>query len=88
MNKITHIGLDVHKETIAVATLRSGALLCEERVIPNTPEALRRLVAHMGDPSALRACISRHHAATETRCLPKSSGAARSDVSLGFLTPG
>ena len=25
MDKITHIGLDVHKETIAVATLRPGA---------------------------------------------------------------
>ena len=26
MDKITHIGLDVHKETIAVATLRPGAV--------------------------------------------------------------
>lgn len=39
MDNITHIGLDVHKETIAVATLRPGAVTCEERVIPNTPEA-------------------------------------------------
>ena len=41
MDKLTHIGLDVHKETIAVAVLRPGATECDERVIPNTPEAIR-----------------------------------------------
>jgi transposase len=56
MNNCTHIGLDVHKETIAVATLRPGALTCEEQVISNTPEAIRRLIARMGDPALLRAC--------------------------------
>src|SRR5665647_742279 len=44
MDEFTHIGLDVHKDTIAVAVLRPGASECEERVIPNTPEALRNLV--------------------------------------------
>ena len=56
MNNITHIGLDVHKETIAVAALRPEAITCEERVIVNTPEAIRKLVAGMGDPGLLRAC--------------------------------
>ena len=45
MQESTHIGLDVHKETIAVAVLRPGAGECDERVIANTPEALRRLFA-------------------------------------------
>jgi hypothetical protein len=29
VDNITHIGLDVHKETIAVATLRPGAVISE-----------------------------------------------------------
>jgi hypothetical protein len=52
MDNITHIGLDVHKDTIAVAALRPGADLCEERTIPNTPEALRALIRGLGDPAA------------------------------------
>jgi transposase len=56
MNNITHIGLDVHKETIAVATLRPEGLACEERIIANTPEAIRKLIAGLGDPGSLRAC--------------------------------
>ena len=45
MNECTHIGLDVHKDTIAVAVLRPGITDCDERVIPNTPEAVRRLLS-------------------------------------------
>lgn len=37
MNELTHIGLDVHKDTIAVAVLRPGTTDVDERVIPNTP---------------------------------------------------
>ena len=37
MNECTHIGLDVHKDTIAVAVLRPDTIECDERVIPNTP---------------------------------------------------
>jgi len=36
MNECTHIGLDVHKDTIAVAILRPSATEVDERVIPNT----------------------------------------------------
>jgi hypothetical protein len=36
---VTHIGLDVHKDTIVVASLRLGGTACEERVIPNTPRS-------------------------------------------------
>jgi len=55
MNKCTHIGLDVHKDTIAVAVLRPGTTEVDERVIPNTPEAIRRLLARH-DPAATRLC--------------------------------
>jgi len=56
MPEPTHIGLDVHKESIAVAVLRPGASECDERVIPNTPEALRKLLRRFDDPAALRVC--------------------------------
>ena len=58
MNGCTHIGLDVHKDTIAVAVLPPGTTDCDERVIPNTPEALRRLWRttriHRSSPPATR----------------------------------
>ena len=56
MQELTHIGLDVHKETIAVAVLRPGTTECDERVIANTPAALRKLFARYPDRAALRAC--------------------------------
>jgi transposase len=56
MQELTHIGLDVHKETIAVAVLLPGERECDERVIANTPEALRHLVARFPDRAALRTC--------------------------------
>jgi transposase len=56
MDNITHLGLDVHKDTIAVAVLRPGDLSADQRVIANTPEALRKLVARCGDPASLLAC--------------------------------
>ncbi len=43
MNECSHIGLDVHKDTIAVAVLRPGTTDVDERVVPNTPQAVRRL---------------------------------------------
>jgi len=56
MQELTHIGLDVHKETIAVAVLRPGSGECEERTIANTPEALRRLFSRYPDRAGLRTC--------------------------------
>jgi transposase len=53
MNECTHIGLDVHKDTIAVAVLRPNTAAVDERVIPNTPEAIRRLLARH-DPASTR----------------------------------
>jgi transposase len=56
MQESSHIGLDVHTETIAVAVLRPDAGECEDRVIANTPEALRRLFARFPERAALRTC--------------------------------
>src|SRR5713226_4882985 len=44
MVKRTHVGLDVHKETTAVAVLRPGTLDPDHRVIATSPEAYRKLV--------------------------------------------
>ena len=44
MDNATHLGLDVHKDTIAVAILRPGEAEPDERTIPNKPEALRALI--------------------------------------------
>src|SRR5438128_2762646 len=56
MDNATHLGLDVHKDTIAVAVLRPGQHEPDERTIPNTPEALRALVGHRRSPGHLVAC--------------------------------
>jgi len=55
MNQITHIGLDVHKDSIAVAVLRPNTTEVDERVIPNTPEALRKLLGRH-DTAGVRVC--------------------------------
>ncbi|MDP2401460.1 MAG: transposase, partial [Actinomycetota bacterium] len=56
MHQLTHIGLDVHKDTIAVAILRPGTTEVDERVIPNTPEAVRRIMRPFTDPSSISVC--------------------------------
>ena len=86
MDNITHIGLDVHKETIAVATLRPGAPTCEERVIPNTPEAIRKLISGLGDPSRLLACYEAGPTGYDTQRLLSSFGVG-CDVIAPALIP-
>jgi len=56
MDNAMHLGLDVHKEAIAVAILRPGQHHPDERVIPNTPEALRSLVRRRRSAGRLVAC--------------------------------
>ncbi|HSM33245.1 MAG TPA: IS110 family transposase [Anaerolineae bacterium] len=51
----TYVGLDVSKASISVALLRPDGRLDEES-IPNTPEALRRLVRRWPEPTTVRAC--------------------------------
>ncbi|MGB4442779.1 MAG: IS110 family transposase [Coriobacteriia bacterium] len=74
MNECTHIGLDVHKDTIAVAVLRPGTTEVDERVIPNTPEAVRRLLRRFEDPSVLRVCYEAGPTGYDTHRLITSLG--------------
>ena len=50
------VGLDVHAETIAVAVAEPGGEVRSLGTIPNTPEAVGRLVKKLGPPAALRVC--------------------------------
>ena len=86
MDNITHLGLDVHKDTIAVAILRPGDLPLDQRVIANTPEALRKLVARCGDPASLLACYEAGPTGYDTHRLLTSLG-VRCDVIAPALTP-
>lgn len=48
MDSLTHVGLDVHKDSTAVAVLRPDAVEPDHRVIASTPEAYRKLVGKTG----------------------------------------
>lgn len=57
MNSITFVALDVHKDSIAVAVARSGRQEPEQLgVIPNTPEAVARVLRKLGKPENLEVC--------------------------------
>src|SRR5450756_2232415 len=76
MDEFKHIGLDVHKDTIAVAVLRPGATTCEERVIPNAPEAIRKLLSRYPNRAALRTCYEAGPTGYDTHRLITSLGIA------------
>jgi len=44
MSNVTHVGLDVHRDSTAVAVLRPGVSEPDEWVIPSTAEAYRKLM--------------------------------------------
>ena len=73
MNECTHIGLDVHKDTIAVAVLRPVTGEIDERVVPNTPEAVRRLLRRH-DQDATRVCYEAGPTGYDTHRLVSSLG--------------
>jgi transposase len=50
------VGLDVHAETIAVAVAESDGQVRSVGTIPNRPEAIRKLVAKLGETKNLRVC--------------------------------
>ena len=56
MKKIRFVGLDVHAATIAAAVAEPEGEVRSLGVIPNTPEALRKLVRRLGDPKELKVC--------------------------------
>jgi len=80
MNQLTHIGLDVHKDTIAVAVLRPDTVVCDERVIPNTPEAVHRLLSRYPDPSQLSTCYEAGPTAFIARQVRRHSDAEHSPL--------
>ena len=86
MNQITHIGLDVHKDSIAVAVLRPGGTEVDERVIPNTPEALRKLLRRHDDLDTLRVCYEAGPTGYDTHRLVTSLG-VECDVIAPSLIP-
>ena len=53
---IRFIGLDVHAETIAVAVAEANGVVGSLGVIPNRPEAVRRLIRKLGPAQSLRVC--------------------------------
>jgi len=52
----THLGLDVHKDTISVAILAPDRDGPDVERITHDEASVRRLVARLGDPRMLRAC--------------------------------
>lgn len=50
------VGLDVHAETIAVAIAEGRDEVRSLGIIPNRPEAVRRLLGKLGKPATLRVC--------------------------------
>jgi transposase len=53
---IVFVGLDVHAETIAVATAGGGGEVRSLGKIPNRPESIKRLMKRLGPAGMLRAC--------------------------------
>jgi transposase len=56
MNSTRFIGLDVHAATIAVAVAEPDGEVRGLGIIPNEPDAVRRLVKRLGPAARLRAC--------------------------------
>jgi transposase len=56
MSNVRFVGLDVHAETIAVAVAEPHGEVRSLGVIPNCPDAIRRLVKKLAPPEQLRIC--------------------------------
>src|SRR5262249_38941016 len=53
---LTFVGLDVHAETIAVAVVAGRDAVRSLGVVPNTPDAIRRIMGRLGPRKNLRVC--------------------------------
>jgi transposase len=86
MTSFTHLGFDVHKDSIAVGMLRPDGVVPDFRMIDNTPEALTKLVRKMGRPEHLVACYEAGPTGYDTYRLLTSLG-VRCDVIAPALIP-
>lgn len=86
MTSFTHLGLDVHKDSIAVGVLRPDGVLPDLRMIDNRPEAVTKLVRKMGRPEHLVACYEAGPTAYDTYRLLTALG-VRCDVIAPALIP-
>jgi hypothetical protein len=73
---LTHLGMDVHKDSISIGILRPDGSLDVERIF-HDEESVRRFIARMGEPRRLVACYEAGRPAM--RC-SGSSSASRSRV--------
>ena len=53
---LVHLGMDTSKKSIMIATLHPGEQVPVTGRIANEEAAIRRFIARLGDPAALRAC--------------------------------
>jgi transposase len=70
----TILGLDVHKNTISAAILRPGEDVADVEKISSDDDAVRRLIARVGDPRRLRACYEAGPTGYELARLLKALG--------------
>jgi transposase len=56
VRNVRFVGLDVHAQTIAVAVAEAGGEVRSLGVVPNSAEALSRLIRKLGKPEQLRVC--------------------------------
>jgi transposase len=56
MKNIRYVGLDVHAETIAVAVAEPDGEIRDLGIVPNRPEAVRKLAVKLGSAAQLRVC--------------------------------
>ncbi len=85
MDNVTHLGLDVHKDSIAVGLLRPAQQVPDHRVIDNTPEAIRKLLSRL-DLTSLVACYEAGPTGYDTYRLLQSLGVS-CDVIAPALIP-
>ena len=85
MDNATHLGLDGHKDSIAVGLLRPTQQVPDHRVVDNTPEAVRKLVSRL-ETTSLIACYEAGPTGYDTYRLLDSLG-VRCDVIAPALIP-
>jgi transposase len=72
----TFLGLDVHKNTISAGILRPGEDIADVEKISSDDDAVRRLIARLGNPRRLRACYEAGPTGYELARLLQSMGVA------------